>query len=156
MTTIETLTQTRVADPRRSAFLVFAQVGLSAAIVIIQPWPSGELSISLVVVAIALWLWAVSELGFSRLTVQPAPRSDAQLVTTGPYRFVRHPMYLALLVFCSGFVAAQWSWLSAGLWLLLAGVLNQKAAIEEDELERKYPLYGEYQRKSSRFLPGIY
>ncbi len=131
-------------------------MGLAAAIVLIQPLPRNVLPISLVVVATAFWLWAVVNLGFGQVTVQPTPHPDTRLVTTGPFQIVRHPMYLALFVFCSGFVAAHWNWLSTVLWLLLAGVLHQKAVVEELELVQRHPRYSEYKRKTSRFLPGIY
>ena len=50
---------------------------------------------------IGIIAWSVNELGDS-LSPLPKPRDDAQLVRSGPYEYVRHPMYCALLLSCLG------------------------------------------------------
>jgi protein-S-isoprenylcysteine O-methyltransferase Ste14 len=47
---------------------------------------------------IGLVLWAVFVMGLRRLRVQPVVDQETRLVTTGPYRLVRHPMYAASLL----------------------------------------------------------
>ena len=67
----------------------------------------------------ALGLWALSANRPGNFNIRPEPKTDGQLVQTGPYRWIRHPMYTAVLLFsigCAGFVAT-----------LLAGGLSYTA-----------------------------
>ena len=80
------------------------------------------------------------------------------LVTTGPYRVVRHPVYLAMLVMCVGLAIGVRSML--GLALAVFGFLPAaiyRARLEERALEAKY---GEewrvYRDRTRFFFPGIY
>ena len=85
------------------------------------------------------------------------PVGDA-LVTAGPYRVVRPPVYLAMLVMCMGLAIGVRSFL--GLALAAFGFLPAavyRARLEEQALEGKY---GEewrvYRDRTRFFLPGIY
>jgi len=75
------------------------------------------------------------------------------LITTGPYRYVRHPMYTAALL-----VMAPYGWLSGAtlgplLWLLLLAVLWKKSSAEEVLLMEHYDEYGRYRQSTGRFIP---
>lgn len=62
--------------------------------------------IALVAAGALLGLWAIGVNRPGNFNVRPVPRPGATLVTTGPYRFVRHPMYSSLLLAGLGGVAA--------------------------------------------------
>jgi len=61
--------------------------------------------------------------------IQPIPRAGGRLVQDGPYRWIRHPMYTAVMA-CAGAwaIALPWAWLAT---LGLAIVLAIKASFEE-------------------------
>lgn len=83
----------------------------------------------------------------------PRPRSGGRLVETGPYAFVRHPIYAGGLLFFAGFALAT----SPAAFVPLGALSvfwRNKAALEEDWLEEKYPDYAEYRdRVRGAFVP---
>jgi protein-S-isoprenylcysteine O-methyltransferase Ste14 len=84
------------------------------------------------------------------------PKKPAKLVTTGAYHYVRHPMYCGLLLAGFGFSILTGSEarlvLSAALFL----VLNRKATVEEDALQRKFSQYKHYQETARKLIPYLY
>jgi protein-S-isoprenylcysteine O-methyltransferase Ste14 len=99
-----------------------------------------------------LFLWSVANLGRT-LTPSPVPRESGQLVTSGLYRFCRHPLYVTLLMMGAGWSGVTSSWLSLVFSIALFFALNQKAVFEEMLLTRKYgDAYREYMAKVGRFV----
>lgn len=90
------------------------------------------------------------------LTPLPYPREDGQLVQTGVYAIVRHPIYSGV-VFA---VLAIALYRLSGTHLLAALVFfiffNAKAAKEETWLQEKYPDYAEYKTRVKRLIPWVY
>ena len=89
-------------------------------------------------------------------SIHPAPRPGARLVTRGIYRWVRHPMYTAVLIMGLGVSWAANSWCSRIIWLTLLAVLVRKAWMEEDWMIGAHPDYAGYRDRTARFLPGMY
>ncbi len=77
------------------------------------------------------------------------------LVRTGPYRFVRHPMYLAhfLIFFCV--LVQRLAPLTANLYVVFAAGQVLRARIEERKLAESFPEYGEYRRTTGMFFPKV-
>lgn len=99
---------------------------------------------------------AMLQLG-SQLVPQPSPVADGELVRSGLYRFVRHPIYTAVLLAVAAAVLRYAS--VAGLVLLVATGLffDRKAAYEERLLEATYPRYREYRQEvPARFVPRVW
>jgi protein-S-isoprenylcysteine O-methyltransferase Ste14 len=90
------------------------------------------------------------------VTSTSMPRSQASLVTTGPYRWIRHPMYSAALILV---MAA--SLLTANLVVVIGGLamfalLAARSRIEEQRLIAKFgEAYRGYQGRTGRFLPRL-
>jgi protein-S-isoprenylcysteine O-methyltransferase Ste14 len=89
------------------------------------------------------------------LTPFPRPREGGSLVTEGPYRHARHPIYGGGILFFGG-----WALFSAPLALLgvaaLAALWVGKSALEERLLAARYPDYQRYRRETPRrFVPFI-
>ncbi|MEO5577089.1 MAG: isoprenylcysteine carboxylmethyltransferase family protein [Gaiellaceae bacterium] len=124
---------------------------LFVVLVFVPPFWPRQLSfvgIPLAVVGAAGFVWSARSLGKS-LTPYPRPRSEGVLVETGPYRFVRHPIYVAGLLFFGGVGLS--SSLPATLGALALGALWwRKATIEEAHLVARFPEYEDYRRRVRR------
>lgn len=88
--------------------------------------------------------------------VYPEIRRDARLITGGPYRYARHPMYGALLLTLAG-VALYRGGAPALLGLALVAVaVGGKARREETLLARRFPDYPVYAAGTRRFVPWLF
>lgn len=103
---------------------------------------------------ISLGLLSGRRLG-RNLTPLPAPIEGGELVTSGAYAYVRHPIYSALLLLCTGF--GLWRGDGAALLYtaLLAVLFDRKATFEEGQLAAKYPDYPAYRRRVGKFWPKL-
>ena len=100
-----------------------------------------------------LFAWMFRHLGLN-VTPTSVPRANATLVTSGPYRWVRHPMYSAalLLAFAAAFLSANVIVLVGGV--LMFALLAARSRIEEQRLVGKFgDAYRDYQSRTGRFLP---
>lgn len=112
------------------------------------------LSISAVGLLIGLYTLAHNKLG--NFDIYPEPLPDACLVTTGPYRWIRHPMYTSLLVMMLGVALFHNTWANyVGLLLLLIAVYG-KIHREESHLHVRFEDYSDYVKKTDRLIPKIY
>lgn len=121
----------RLADP--PAALLFLSAGLALA---------GN----------ALALIALKRLGTSFSVMSEARR----LVTDGPYRIVRHPLYLTEEIAVVGILLPYWS--AAALLLFLAHLAVQLLRLgnEERVLRAAFPDYADYARRTARLIPGVW
>lgn len=149
------------------SLLVAAQFGLLALLGLVAvlamppgPWPPRG-ALMMLAAGAALGAWALSANRPGNFNIRPQPRDGAVFVHRGPYRWIRHPMYSALLLGGLGAVRmaadgdAAWALPAAGAaWLALLAVLWAKSAVEERALLRVFPGYADYRRRSGRFMPG--
>ena len=101
----------------------------------------------------ALLLWTLRSLG-KNLTDTVATRADATLVTRGPYRYVRHPFYVAvaLALAANAFIAASWFLLVTGAGVF--ALLVVRTPREEAGLVAKFgDAYRAYRERTGAFWP---
>ena len=99
--------------------------------------------------------WTLHSLG-KNLTDTVVTRREHTLVTSGPYRWVRHPFYssAALAIVSASLIAANWFLLAAGSLLFLLLVIRTPK--EEEHLVARFgDEYREYMQRTGRFLPRI-
>ena len=94
----------------------------------------------------ALAVWAGVAMGKS-LSPFPRPPRDAQLVDRGPFRFLRHPIYVGGVLFFAG-ISLAFSVYGLVLTALLAAFWVAKARVEERHLTARFPGYAEYRRRT--------
>lgn len=87
------------------------------------------------------------------VTVFPEPRDNVPFITTGIYAYVRHPMYLGVLLFGASMVCTKWTALAAALWCVLCIDLILKHRYEDRLLAAKWPEAALYQASVGALLP---
>lgn len=103
-------------------------------------------------IGIAILISSFLRLGKS-LTANPVPKEDGELIVSGLYSFVRHPIYTGLLVLGLGVVLDAGYWPQILILVMLFIQLHIKANFEEYLLKQKYPGYAAYAAKTPRFFP---
>ena len=110
------------------------------------------LSAILLLAGNTLCILAVLDLARS-LSIMPEAR---KLVTTGLYARIRHPLYLAEDIALLGISLQFRSWQAAVVLAVHFYFQIQRMDWEEGILTAVFPEYAEYQRRSSRLVPGLY
>ena len=90
------------------------------------------------------------------LTPFPKPSAKTQLVRHGIYRWLRHPLYTAVMCAAAGWSLFWQSWPALATSLVLVVFFDAKARQEERWLQRQFPDYAEYARRVKRFIPWLY
>jgi protein-S-isoprenylcysteine O-methyltransferase Ste14 len=79
-----------------------------------------------------------------------------RLVTSGPYRFCRNPMYLGHLIFLAGLALALRSWLAAAVFVFHAVWFDRRVRADEARLAELFgEPYRDYAARVRRWIPGI-
>ena len=104
--------------------------------------------------AVSLVIWARLTFGMRSLHYAANP-TDGGLVTSGPYRFVRHPIYAAILFFVWAGVASQTTVLSVGLGILVSAATALRIVAEERLVTARYPEYVAYAARTKRVIPFL-
>jgi len=106
--------------------------------------------------SIVLGCWAIISMNRYTLSVLPDARENATLVTSGPYRFIRHPMYSAVLIFLFALLVNDFKAIRLLVFGAVAVVLIYKISIEEKILFQKYADYAAYCKSSKKLIPFLY
>lgn len=103
-----------------------------------------------------LFWWAIRTAGANALGFAFNEQGPKGLLVSGPYRFIRHPLYAAyLLTWLAGVMAAQSVWVIPPL-LVMAWLYLRAVRLEESQFMASDTLgapYGEYRRRTGRFIP---
>jgi len=121
-------------------------------------WYSGwtfGLGLGLFVAGGILGVLGVIHLGRNR-TAFPRPLAAGNLVDTGVYGVVRHPLYASVILACVGWAGIWSSGPGLAAAVALAFYLDAKARREERWLREHYSGYGEYARRVKRLIPYLY
>jgi protein-S-isoprenylcysteine O-methyltransferase Ste14 len=135
--------------------LQFGLLGLMGWRAWVSPFPFSLFAAALFGGSAVLALWALAANRPGNFNIRPTPRSGGTLVTSGPYRWIRHPMYTSVLLAAAAAAVKSHEIVDAGLWLALLVVLLVKAGIEERALMTRFPDYQAYKARTRKFLPGL-
>lgn len=128
---------------------VYRPAGLAVSSVL--PWVAALLSLP----AVFLMGKGLLDLG-QNLTPLPYPRADGELVQTGIYGIVRHPLYSGILLAAFAYTLGQLSLSHLIATLALFLLLNHKASREEVWLSDRFPDYTAYQQHVRKLIPGVF
>jgi protein-S-isoprenylcysteine O-methyltransferase Ste14 len=113
---------------------------------------AGIVSTLLILTGNGLAVYVLMQLGRSFSVMAEARR----LVTTGVYRIVRHPLYVAEELAVFGMVMQFLSWWTALLLAVQITFQLRRMRNEETILSETFPEYSTYKKKTARLIPGIY
>ncbi len=111
---------------------------------------------TMIILSLFVGFWAIYTMRKSKFTISPIPREKAQLLEDGMYGFIRHPMYLAVLLLCLGFLLQNPDKVNILVYSILFADLLVKLHWEEKLLEEKFEGYKNYQLKTKKIIPFIF
>lgn len=127
---------------------------MSWAVVPLPAWLRW-IGVGLALIGGLLLVWMFRSLG-KNLTDTVVTRKEHALITTGPYRWVRHPFYTsaALLVLANSLAAANWFFFVQGCAMFLLLVIRTRKE-EENLIARFGDDYRKYMQRTGRFVPRL-
>ena len=141
----------------KSYVLVALQFAALIALAVTGPVIARQpLWLALELAGLALGAWAIVAQRFINFNITPDVKVEGFLVQSGPYRWIRHPMYASLILIGLALVANSFSWLRLGFLLFLVVDLVVKLRYEERLLTAHYPAYAAYAQQTKRLIPFIY
>jgi protein-S-isoprenylcysteine O-methyltransferase Ste14 len=116
---------------------------------------ASPLVIAVQAAAAGLMIWARVTFGRRSFHLAANP-TEGGLVTTGPYRLIRHPIYTAVCLFVLAGVLSHWSWSAASLGGLIMGGSLVRLFNEEALMVKRYPEYRQYAANTWRMVPFLF
>ncbi len=120
-----------------------------------EPWDTVVRGVGMVTTIAAglLAMWGLRSIG-ADMSTQAEVRPDTTLVTSGAFGFVRHPLYLSILLVWAGAALALLSWVLAAGWLVLTPMFVARSRLEERLLTDHFgKAYRDYARRVPMLLP---
>lgn len=110
--------------------------------------------IAVQVSAFALMVWARRTFGLRSFHADATPTAGG-VVTTGPYRYVRHPIYAAILLFLLA-GAVSYPSITSAIFATTAIIGTAlRITMEERLMRERYPEYASYAAKTARIVPFV-
>lgn len=139
----------------KSAILVILQIAIMVYLIGFNKPISSGFGLIVQVFGILVGIWAILAVKIGNFNIQPEVKSDL-LIVKGPYKWIRNPMYLALILFYSPIVLINNSLINIILFIILIMVLTLKILMEEKLLRQKFGEdYLNYKSKTKRVIPYL-
>jgi len=161
----------RESTASRAAHLV--PLAIAAALLALPTWPAvlggellgarwvadsaivGRAGFLLVAAGLAISVWARAVLG-GNWSATVTLKEGHEIVSTGPYRLVRHPIYTGLLLGFAGTALARGDWRGLAAFVIASAALWRKLRLEERWLTEEFGArYDDYRRRTSALIPFL-
>lgn len=114
-------------------------------------------AIMLYALSTALTAWALRTNAYAESVSRVQTERDQQVCSSGPYAYVRHPMYSAILMWCVAIVVVFPSWTVTGVSLAVAVLIVVRMLLEDAMLARELPGYEAYRAHVRwRLVPWLF
>ena len=142
----------------KSKILVFLQFFIIFLMILPLGSPTDSLyiGVSIISIGILIGLLAIKAHKSGNFNIRPDIKDNCSLVTSGIYAYVRHPMYLSVLVMMFGFVVIYPYYYEIVLFFVLVAVLVTKMLYEESLWVCHDSNYTAYQKKVKRLIPFLF
>jgi len=115
------------------------------------------LGLAMYLLSIAFIMWVFRENSFAAPVVKVQAERHHRVISSGPYAFVRHPMYSGIVLFFVGVPLLLGSWWGVAIAPVFAVLFAIRARIEERALVEGLPDYADYAaRVRYRLVPGLW
>ena len=137
--------------------LVLVQFTCASLLVFTGPIiASNSLLLVIELAAVGLGLWALSKNKIGNFNISPNIKRNSRLIMSGPYQFIRHPMYATLLLGTLTIVLDNFSLMRIWIWIVLVASIIKKLLIEERLLAQRFKRYASYKRRTKRLFPLLF
>ncbi len=145
------------ADKIKARILVIAQL-CCIILIIVSGSVVGRhhLLLFLQIVGMAIGIWSIAVMGIGNMNISPLVKEGAVLITKGPYRVIRHPMYSAVLLVLWPAIIDDCSLMRIIAGIVLTIVLIIKMLFEERLLKKQFAEYETYMKTTKRLIPVIF
>jgi len=116
---------------------------------------SAELKLFFMACAVVLFLWTIFYNRLGNFNIVPEIKHGCELITKGPYRFIRHPMYSGVTLIALAEIVSLFSLWKIPILVLLILVLYLKASREENFWCERTEEYRAFQKKTKMFIPFL-
>jgi protein-S-isoprenylcysteine O-methyltransferase Ste14 len=141
----------------KSIILVIVQVaGIVLICVTAKPVCTRIALLAFQAAGLALLIWTMLYLQPGKFHILPDPVKSNRLVTKGPFRFIRHPMYLSLFLYLLPLIIEYFSFIRLGIFLIFVANMIIKLFYEERLMMAEYEQYAEYMKRTRRLIPYIF
>jgi protein-S-isoprenylcysteine O-methyltransferase Ste14 len=114
------------------------------------------IGLTILAVGIVVGLLAIREHKSGNFNIRPDIKENCELVTTGVYAYIRHPMYLSVLLSMFGIAVIYFTYYEFALYILLVITLLVKLFYEEGLWKCYNPEYKNYISKTKRLIPFVF
>jgi protein-S-isoprenylcysteine O-methyltransferase Ste14 len=135
---------------------IIQYVTLILFIIISPRIAKGIIPLTVEILGVILAIWAIIEMRKSKLNIAPLPRSGATVVSSGPYKLIRHPMYLSIILALTPLIVTHFDVTRLIVLLLLYINLIVKMFFEESIIKKHLNGYNEYSKSTKRLFPYIF
>ena len=139
--------------PKLLVLLQFTLIGLM--VLFSHGVLSSVLGIAIFILGLIIGLWAINHNKRDNFHIQPNLKEGCQLITTGAYRYIRHPMYTSVITMMFAVLVATPTFIEFLFFIALIAVLVLKAKREEKLWCGHDESYLEYQKNTKLFIPYI-
>lgn len=140
-----------------SNILVIIQFGAIGVMALTGPWIATTWYLLAVEVAgVLLGLYAIYIMRLGNFNVRPIVKENGVLITHGPYRFIRHPMYTAILLTLYPLLIVDFTYLRLVVMIILTMNLIVKQIFEEGLLKAHFSNYPDYMKATNRMIPCVF
>ena len=141
----------------KGKILVAVQFGCLALLMVVTNWFTLPWwSFVLLGISAFLAFWAMAVMRFGNFNIVPYPVTNGTLVSEGPYKVIRHPMYTSIFIFAAALLSGQFDYIKLIISLILVIDLVVKMIFEESLLCEHFPGYKAYMQKTKRVVPFVW
>lgn len=138
-----------------SAFLVMLQIATMVFLIIYNKPIILGYEVLFQILGVVIGIWAIHTIRVGNFNIQPEVKSDF-LIKKGPYKWIRNPMYLSVILFYLPIVITNSAWINIIAFGVLLTVLILKIILEESFLKLRFgEEYLLYKSKTKRIIPFL-